>query len=173
MKIDKFKLKKIVLGTVRGGQFLNISLKFDYKYNSWLLQCFSLSFLIPFYLLLFILSSSFISTLHMQLRSLVLILVSSAPSWNLWVVAIRLKVTVQVSLPHQCGQRVSCRAFNAVVAAFPWDISWHSFVLFLSNTYPHSWNDPECYSWWQTTLSDLGFAQPRRDSSSDHPSRRT
>ena len=37
MKIDKFKLKKIVLGTVWGGQFLNISLKFDYKYNSWLL----------------------------------------------------------------------------------------------------------------------------------------
>ena len=34
MKIDKFKLKKIVFGTVRGDQFLYISLKFDYKYNS-------------------------------------------------------------------------------------------------------------------------------------------
>ena len=47
MKIDKFKLKKIVFGTIWGDQFLYISLKFDYKYNSWLLQCFSLSFSIP------------------------------------------------------------------------------------------------------------------------------
>ena len=34
MKIDWFNLKKIVLGTVRGDQFLYISLKFDYKFNS-------------------------------------------------------------------------------------------------------------------------------------------
>ena len=34
MKINKFELKKIVIGTVRGDQFLYISLKFDYKYNS-------------------------------------------------------------------------------------------------------------------------------------------
>ena len=40
MKIYKFKLKKIVLDTVWGDQFLYISLKFDYKYNSWLLQSF-------------------------------------------------------------------------------------------------------------------------------------
>ena len=33
MKTNKFKLKKIILGTVRGDQFLYISLKFDYKYN--------------------------------------------------------------------------------------------------------------------------------------------
>ena len=46
-KIDWFKLKEIVLGAVRGDQFLYISLKFDYKYNFWLPQCFSLSFSIP------------------------------------------------------------------------------------------------------------------------------
>ena len=34
MKTNKFELKKIVLGIVRGDQFLYISLKFDYKYNS-------------------------------------------------------------------------------------------------------------------------------------------
>ena len=34
VKIDWFNLKKIVLGTVRGDQFLYISLKFDYKFNS-------------------------------------------------------------------------------------------------------------------------------------------
>ena len=34
MKIDKFKLKKIIIGIVRGDQFLYISLKFDYKFSS-------------------------------------------------------------------------------------------------------------------------------------------
>ena len=34
MKIDWFILNKIVIGTVRGYQFLYISLKFDYKFNS-------------------------------------------------------------------------------------------------------------------------------------------
>ena len=34
VKIDQFNLKKIVLDTVRGAQFLYISLKFDYKFNS-------------------------------------------------------------------------------------------------------------------------------------------
>ena len=55
-KIDWFKLKKIVLDTVREVQLLYISLKFHYKYNFLLLQCFSLSFSIhllrvsfPFY----------------------------------------------------------------------------------------------------------------------------
>ena len=35
MKMDKFKLQKIVLDTVRGDQFLYIALKFDY--NVWFL----------------------------------------------------------------------------------------------------------------------------------------
>ena len=34
MKIDWFILNKIVLSTVRGDQFLYISLKLDYKFNS-------------------------------------------------------------------------------------------------------------------------------------------
>ena len=34
MKIDWFNLKKVVLDTVRGEQFLYISPKFDYKFNS-------------------------------------------------------------------------------------------------------------------------------------------
>ena len=33
-KIDWFEIKEFVLGIVRGDQFLYISLKFDYKYNS-------------------------------------------------------------------------------------------------------------------------------------------
>ena len=34
MKIEWFILNKIVIGTVRGDQFLYISLKLDYKFNS-------------------------------------------------------------------------------------------------------------------------------------------
>ena len=44
MKIVWFNVKKIVLSIVRGYQSLYISLKFNYKFNSWLLQCFSLIF---------------------------------------------------------------------------------------------------------------------------------
>ena len=47
MKIVWLNRKKIVIGTVQGEQFLYISLKFDYKFNSWLLQYFSLNFPIP------------------------------------------------------------------------------------------------------------------------------
>ena len=46
-KIDWFQLKRIVLGTVWGDQFLYISNKFDYKSVFWLLQCFSLDFFPP------------------------------------------------------------------------------------------------------------------------------
>ena len=37
MKMNKFELKKIAIGTVREDQFLYIYFKFDYKYNSGLL----------------------------------------------------------------------------------------------------------------------------------------
>ena len=47
MKLDKFVVKKIVLNTIRGDQFLYLSFRFDYKVSSRLLQCFSLSFLDP------------------------------------------------------------------------------------------------------------------------------
>ena len=46
-KMDWFQLKRTVLGTVRGDQFLYISNKFDYKSVFWLLQCFSLDFFSP------------------------------------------------------------------------------------------------------------------------------
>ena len=47
MKIDRFMMKIIVLGKVQGYPFLYIILKFDYKFSSRLLQCFSLNFSIP------------------------------------------------------------------------------------------------------------------------------
>ena len=42
-KIDWIYLRKIVLGTVRGDQFLYILLEVGYKYN---FDCYSVSFLI-------------------------------------------------------------------------------------------------------------------------------
>ena len=44
MKLNRFVVKKIVLGTVRGDQFLYLSFRFDYKVSSRLLQCLSLCF---------------------------------------------------------------------------------------------------------------------------------
>ena len=81
-KINWFKLKKIILDTVRRDKFLYISHKFDYKFDSWLLQCFSLDFdpSLSFPPSSFIFSSSFIFFLHVQARWLVLILVPSVPS---------------------------------------------------------------------------------------------
>ena len=43
VKVDWFYLKKIVLDTVRGDQFMYIILEVDYKYSSY---CYSISFLI-------------------------------------------------------------------------------------------------------------------------------
>ena len=44
MKLDRFMVKKIILGMVRRDQFLYLSFRFDYKVSSRLLQCFSLCF---------------------------------------------------------------------------------------------------------------------------------
>ena len=42
VKIDWFYLKKIVLGTIQGDQFLYISLEFDYKHSSYYYNIFLL-----------------------------------------------------------------------------------------------------------------------------------
>ena len=67
MKIDWLNLKKIIIDTVRGGQFLYITLKFDYKFNFGLLQYFSLNFSIiysqsPYFILYYLPLSSPLST---------------------------------------------------------------------------------------------------------------
>ena len=48
MKLYKFVVKKIIIGIIRGDQFLYLSFRFDYKVSSRLLQCSSLHFPIPF-----------------------------------------------------------------------------------------------------------------------------
>ena len=47
MKLYKFVVKKIIIGIIRGDQFLYLSFRFDYKVSSKSLQCYSLHFPIP------------------------------------------------------------------------------------------------------------------------------
>ena len=47
--------------------------------------------------------------------------------------------TVQGSSPHKCGQKSCCSAFNAVVAAFPLDISIFLSSSYVPEVYPHHW----------------------------------
>ena len=86
MKLNGFMLKKIVLGTVRGDQFLYISFKFDYKVTSWLLQCFSLDFRSLFSLFPLLLYIFPFSSLPSTCRPgwLILILVPSGPSQKIF-----------------------------------------------------------------------------------------
>ena len=96
-------LEKIVLNTIRRDEFLYISHKYDYRFGSCLLQCFSCGFsdrLLSLHLFFFILSFAFTFALHMLAKWLVLMLVPSATSISLCVIAIRLIITIQVSPPH-------------------------------------------------------------------------
>ena len=47
--------------------------------------------------------------------------------------------TVQRSSAHKCGQKSCCSAFNAVVAAFPLDISVFLSSPYVPEVYPHRW----------------------------------
>ena len=125
-------LEKIVLGTIRGVEFLYISHKFDYRIGSWLLQCFSRGFFDPpfsLHLSFFILSFPFTFALHVLARWLVLILIPSASLCS------NCKADNYCS-DITCGQRVSYRAINMVVAAFFLDILGLLSVLCFCNAYP-------------------------------------
>ena len=91
--VERMKKKRICIGInrLRGGLFLYIVFQFSYKFSSSLFQCFFSLFIPP---------STLVPTSHVYTGELVLILVPSAPSISLHVVAVRLKHTVQVSPPH-------------------------------------------------------------------------
>ena len=48
IRLEKFMVKKIVIGIIQGNQFLYLSFRFDYKVSSRFLQCLSLCFPISF-----------------------------------------------------------------------------------------------------------------------------
>ena len=171
VKEDWFYLKKIVFDTVRGDQLLCILLEVDYKYSS---NCYIVSFSIlrsPSFRVFFLFYTTFLLSSYPP-RVGQIVGVDHCPISTFLkslVVAVRLKITVQVSLPHKCGQLVRCRAFNAVVTAFFLDILGFPSILCFCDTYLHQQNLLECCLGWQTTSSDLGFDQPRSHSSSNHP----
>ena len=96
LDVERMKKKMVCVGINRPRQ--------DPR-RSVLIYCFSVYiqiFILTFqcFFLLFIPSFTFIPTSHLYTGGLVLILIPSAPSISLHVVAIRLKHAVQVSLPH-------------------------------------------------------------------------
>ena len=170
VKIDQFYLKKIVLSTIQGDQFLYIFLEFDYKYSS---CCYSLFFLIPDPPLLgpslcFITSSSFhiyppcvdqiAGVDHCPINTFLKYLGSSCKTENYCS-----SITSSLMWPKSQLQSIQCGG-----SSFLLDIIWLPSVLCFQDVCPYQQNLLECCPRWQTTLLDLGFAQPRRHSSLDH-----
>ena len=59
------------------------------------------------------------------------------------------------------------KALNAIMAAFPSDISVFSVVLFCFSTFPIPWNDLECHYQWQVAHLVLGYIHAEEGSSHD------
>ena len=80
-------------------------------------------------LLPFILLSSSISPFHVWMFLFIFRHLSfPAFSGTLYIEVIGLPTTVQMSSPHKCGQGVNCGAFNAGLAAFPFNILGYFWV---------------------------------------------
>ena len=120
-KVRRIDLNKFTLGTVRGVKFQNILIGDSYKYN---LNCYNtffynfpilyswrISYIIQF--LLDYLDPILVDHLSHYLS----VCLIRHPFW-LFVSCGSQNITVQGSSPHRCGQKVSCRAFNMVAAAF-------------------------------------------------------
>ena len=148
IKIDWFYLKKIVIGIVRGDQFLYIILEVDYKYHSY---CYSISLLILRSLFLgsshcFIFSSFF----HLQLPR-----VHQFASVDPYSISSFLKslessckakkycsdITSSLIRPESQLQSIQCGG-----SSFLLDISQLPFVLYVHNAYSYQQNILKCYS---------------------------
>ena len=171
VKINWFYLKKIVLGTIRGDQFLYISLEFDYKHGPCCYSLFFLNFPIPFlqgFFFYFILSSFFylyppcvdqiVGVDPYPISTFLKSLGSSCKDENYC-----LSITSSLMLPENQLQSIQCGG-----SSFFLDIIWLHSVLCLQDACPYQQNLLERCPRWQTTSLDLGFAQLRRHSSLDH-----
>ena len=64
--------------------------------------------------------------------------------------------TVQGSSSHKCGQKSCCSTYNAVVTAFPLDISIFLSSTYMPEVYPHRWKLLEGHlSHPSTCLTDI------------------
>ena len=77
--------------------------------------------------------------------------------------------TVQGSSPHKCGQESSCKAFNAVIAAFSQDISASLSLPCALVIYLHLWNFLEGGLRGSRGSSHRHMPDPRRVFLSDQP----
>ena len=121
MKVDKFKLKKIIVGTVRGDQFLYIDFQIWLQVQLLIATVFFPQPLDP-------LSSGVSYIIYLPLNDLGPLLVdrlshylSAFPIGRPYRPSVSLgnqDSIVQGFSPHKCGQRISCRAFNAAIVAF-------------------------------------------------------
>ena len=145
VKIDWLYIMKIVLGTIREDQFLNIILEVDYKYLSY---CYNVSLLILRFLSLKI-SLLFYTIFPFHLyppHADQIVGIDSCPiSTFLKSLGSSYKaenycsgITSSLMQPESQLQSIQCGG-----SSFPLNISQLSFVLFLPDTYPHPWNGPE------------------------------
>ena len=138
--MDKFIMKKIIIGKVWGDLFLYISFRFDYKVNSWFYSNFLFVSSSLTHGGFFTLYSSLWTILILYLLIIwatIWVLVPSDILSGLSVSCDSQGSTVKRFSPHKYGQKVSCRTFNAVVAAFPLDILGHLSVLCSCSAYPY------------------------------------
>ena len=138
-------------------------LKLNYKFDSWLLQCFSLHLVIPF-------PWSVPSVIQLLLNYLGLPLVAH-PGLHLSVCPIGhpLRLLCALGRPIQPCSRVFstimqpesyCKTFNAVVSTFHLDILGHPSALCFCNAYPCLQNSRNRPPGWHITNSDLNFVYP-------------
>ena len=121
MKVDKFKLKKIIIGTVWGDQFLYIDFQIWLQVQLLIATVFFPQPLDP-------LSSRVSYIIYLPLNDLGSPLVNRLSHYlNAYPIGRPYKPSVswgnqgsivQGFSPHKCCQRISCRAFNAAIAAF-------------------------------------------------------
>ena len=164
VKIDWFYLNKIVIDTIQENQFLYVSLEF-------VATVFFSSFSDPFPLgfsFYFILSSF----LHLYPLRVDQIAGVDSCSISTFLKSLRssckvenycLGITSSLMRPESQLQSNQCGG-----SSFFLDIIWLSSVLCSQDACSYQQILLECCPGWQTTPSDLDFAQPRMHSSLDH-----
>ena len=120
-KVRRIDLNKFTLGTVQGGKFQYIIIGNIYKIN---LNCYSaffynFSILYPWrisYIIQFLLDD--LDPILVDHLSHYLSVCPIRHPLQFSVSCGNQNSTVQESSPHKCGQKVSCKAFNALAATF-------------------------------------------------------
>ena len=170
VKMDWFYLKKIIISTIRGDQFLYIFLEFGYKHSYYCYNIFlSISDpnLLGSYLHFIPFSFFYLYPPHVDqiagvnpclISSFLKFLGSNCKTENYYS-----GITSSLIQPKNQLQSIQCGGNSFLL-----DIIWLSSILCFQDACPYQQNLLERCPGWQTTPLDLGFVQPRMYSSSDH-----